>query len=71
MVTVMSTAPAMWAGAVTVTRVPVEFTVNVVADVVPNLTAVTPPRFTPVIFTAVPPRWVPVVGASEVTEGAT
>ena len=51
-VTVTSTVPAVPAGAVAVMLVAVSAVI--VADVVPNLTAVAPVRFVPVIVTLVP-----------------
>ena len=52
-VTVMSTAPAP-AGLVAVMEMPL-LTVNVVAAVLPNFTAVAPVKFVPLIVTDVPP----------------
>jgi hypothetical protein len=47
-----------------------EMKVNVVADVLPKLTAVTPVKPVPVIVTAVPPTAGPLVGERLVTIGA-
>ena len=64
-----ATVPAAWAGATALTVVgPV--TVKLLADVVPNLTAVTPVRLVPVTVTVVPPVVGPAVGAMPVTVGA-
>jgi len=68
-VTVMSTVPVLWAGAMAVICV-VELTVKLVALVVPNLTTVAPVKFVPVIRTLVPPAVVPLVGLTAVTVGA-
>ena len=48
-----------------------ELTVKPVAAAVPNLTAVAPVRFVPVMVTLVPPVVGPVVGLTTVTAGAT
>src|SRR5579863_2341353 len=64
----MSTVPEP-AGAVAVIWV-AEFTVSVVAAVVPNLTAVTPTKFVPVMVTGVPPAVGPALGLTLVTVGA-
>jgi len=48
----------------------VELTVNDVAAVAPNVTAVAPVKFVPVIVTIVPPAVGPDVGESDVTVGA-
>ena len=60
--------PAEWAGEVTVIELAL-LTVNVVAEVVPNLTAVAPVKPVPVIVTVVPPFRVPDDGDTEVTIG--
>ena len=67
-VTVISTVPALPAGAVAVIDVPL-FTVNVVAALAPNFTAVAPVKFVPVIATMVPPAVGPLVGLTKVTVG--
>jgi hypothetical protein len=67
-VTVTSTVPAAWGGAVAVIDV-AELTVNERAAVLPKLTAVAPVKFVPVIVTEVPPAVLPVVGLSPVTAG--
>ena len=61
MVTATVTVPATWAS-VTAVTVDGDVTVKLVAGVVPNLTAVAPKRFVPVIVTVVPPLVVPEVG---------
>jgi hypothetical protein len=66
-VTVMSTVPVP-AGAVAVTEV-AEFTVNVVALVAPNFTAVAPEKLVPVMVTEVAPVVGPDVGEIDVTVG--
>ena len=72
-VTVTSTAPAAWAGAVAVIEVAL-FTAKLVAAVEPKLTAVAPlkpePVPEPVIVTEVPPVVVPVAGEMFETTGA-
>ena len=68
LVTVMSTVPALSAGAVAVMLV-APLTVKLVALVVPNLTAVAPVRLAPVIVTLVAPPSGPAVGAMLVTVG--
>ena len=68
-VTVMSTAPALPAGDVAVIEVAL-LTVNDVAAMAPNFTAVAPVRLVPVIVTDVLPSVVPEVGLIEVTVGA-
>src|SRR5690242_467165 len=65
----MSTAPALPAGAVAVIDVE-ELTVNDVAAVLPNLTAVAPLKLVPVIATDVPPASGPAAGVTDVTAGA-
>ena len=67
-VTVTSTVPALPAGAVAVICVAL-FTVNDVAFVAPNFTAVAPERFVPAIVTLVPPASGPEVGEIPVTVG--
>ena len=47
-----------------------EITVKLVAAVAPNLTAVAPFRFVPVMVTCVPPAAGPEVGLTAVTVGA-
>jgi hypothetical protein len=68
-VTVTSTVPADPAGELAVIEV-AEFTVNEVASVVPNLTAVAASKFVPVMVTLVPPEDAPTVGLTAVTVGA-
>ena len=68
-VTVTSTVPAAPAGAVAVIDVEVT-TVNDVAAVAPNLTAVTPVKSAPVIVTLVPPVTGPVAGLMLAMVGA-
>jgi hypothetical protein len=46
------------------------FTVNVVADVAPNFTAVAPVKFVPVMVTLVPPAVGPLAGLTLLTVGA-
>src|SRR5215472_4471958 len=67
-VTVTSTTPAVPAGEFAVTVVALT-TVRPVAAVVPNLTAVAPGKFVPVIVTSVPPANGPDVGLRPVTVG--
>ncbi len=67
-VTVTSTVPAAWAGAVAVIWPPLS-TVNVVAGVAPKFTAVTSLRYVPAIVTLVPPAVLPDDGVTEVTAG--
>jgi len=68
-VTVTSTLPAAGTfGEVTVICV-AEFTVTLVAETVPNLTAVAPVRFVPVMVTVVPPVATPELGDTLVTLG--
>ena len=67
MLTVTSTTPVP-AGAVTVTDVAV-LEVMPVAAALPNLTAVAPARFTPVIVTLLPPPSGPLAGLRWVTLG--
>src|SRR5436309_3560234 len=64
----MSTVPVP-AGDTAVIEV-AELTTNEVAGVAPNLTAVAPVKFVPVIVTLVPPVAEPLVGLIEVTVGA-
>ena len=68
-VMVTSTVPGACAGAVVVICVAL-FTVSVVADVVPNFTAVAPVKLEPVMVTVVPPVCGPDVGAIPVTTGS-
>ena len=67
-VTVTSTVPVEPAGAVAVMLFAV--LAVIVADVLPNLTAVAPARLVPVIVTVVPPAVGPAVGVTCVTVGA-
>jgi len=67
-VTVTSTVP-LPAGEVAVIEVAL-LTLNEVAAVLPNLTAVVPLKLVPVIVTLVPPVVGPKFGATEVTVGA-
>ena len=67
-VTVTSTVPVAPAGEVAVMDV-AELTVNPVALVAPNLTAVAPVKLVPVMVTVVPPPDGPDVGEIEVTVG--
>ena len=67
--TVMSTVLAAVAGAVAVICVSL-FTVNDVAFVAPNLTAVAPVNPLPVMTTDVPPRVEPTVGEMPVMDAA-
>ena len=67
-VTVTSTVPVAPAGEVAVMDV-AELTVNPVALVAPNFTAVAPVKLVPVMVTVVPPPEGPDVGAIEVTVG--
>ncbi|MHC2619284.1 hypothetical protein ACVIW2_001316 [Bradyrhizobium huanghuaihaiense] len=66
--TLTSTVPAAPAGEVAVIDV-AELNVKL-ADVAPNVTAVTPVKLVPVIVTEVPPAVGPAVGEIEVTVGA-
>jgi hypothetical protein len=68
-VTVTSTVPVP-AGDVAVIEVPPALTVNEVAAVAPNITAVAPLKLTPAIVTEVPPRAGPLFGVTVVTVGA-
>jgi hypothetical protein len=68
-VTVMSSVPGLAAGEVAVIWV-AESTVNEVAPVAPNLTALAPVRLVPVIVTVVPPAAGPDDGLTFVTLGA-
>ena len=65
----MSMVPAACAGDVAVIWV-AELTVKPVAAVPPNVTAVAPEKFVPVMITVVPPVDGPAVGEIEVTVGA-
>jgi hypothetical protein len=67
-VTATSTVPVAPAGDVVVIDV-ADTTVNGTAEAVPNLTAVAPVKFVPVIVTAVPPAVEPPVGDTAVTVG--
>ena len=69
MVTVTSTVPAAPAGAVAVIDVAL-LTVKLLALVAPNLTAVVPAKFVPVMVTEVPPAVGPELGETLVTVGA-
>jgi hypothetical protein len=64
----MSTLPADSAGLEAVICVD-ELTVNVVADVEPNSTAVAAVKFEPVTMTELPPASGPADGLTEVTAG--
>ena len=66
-VTLMSTVPVP-GGDVAVIWV-AELTVNPVAAVAPNVTAVAPVKLVPVIVTTVPPAAGPAVGEIDVTVG--
>jgi hypothetical protein len=66
---VTSTVPTDPAGDVAVIDVS-ETTLNVVAGVLPKLTAVAPVKLVPVIVTTVPPAVGPLVGDRPVTVGA-
>lgn len=68
-VTETFTAPAAPAGVTAFIVVPL-LTVKLVAAVFPNLTAVAPVRFVPVIVTEVPPPVEPVIGETEPIVGA-
>ena len=68
-VTVTSTAPRIPAGAVALIDVAL-LTVNVVAAMRPNFTALAPVKLVPVIVTDVPPVVGPEVGLTPVTVGA-
>jgi hypothetical protein len=68
-VTVISTVPAAWAGAVAVMAAS-DCTVKLVAAVVPNDTPEAPVKLLPVIVTAVPPAALPEFGVIAVTAGA-
>src|SRR5689334_16416800 len=65
----MSTTPAEWAGAVTLSWV-ADSTVSAVPAVVPNRTLVAPVRFAPVTVTTVPPTNGPATGDTADTTGA-
>ena len=67
-VTVTSTAPALPAEEIAVIWVD-EFTVKLVAAVLPNLTAVAPVKLLPVMTTEVPPAAGPLAGLTPVTVG--
>jgi hypothetical protein len=68
-VTVTSTVAAVCAGDTAVIEVD-EFTVKLLAAVAPNMTALAPVKFVPVIVTAVPPAAEPLSGESLLTAGA-
>ena len=68
-VTVTLTVPAASAGSTAVICV-VELTVKLVAAVLPNITAVAPVKFVPVMTTEVPPATGPVLGLTAVTVGS-
>jgi hypothetical protein len=68
-VTVIWTVLAATAGDVAVIEAS-EFTVNDVAAVVPNVTAVAPVKPLPEIVTLAPPALGPAVGLTELTAGA-
>ena len=68
MVTVTSTVPAEWAGEIAVIEVAL-LTVNEVAEVPPNVTAVALVKPVPVIATEVTPASGPDVGEMPVTVG--
>lgn len=70
MVTVISTVPVADAAGEVATICVEEFTVNVVAAVVPKFTAVAPVKSVPVMVTTVPPVVGPVAGDTIVTVGA-
>jgi hypothetical protein len=65
----MSTVPALPAGETAVILV-AEFTVKLVAGVLPNSTAVALVKPVPLRMTEVPPAVVPVAGLTPVTTGA-
>ena len=67
-VTVTSTTPAIPAGEVAVIWV-ADTALTPVAPAVPNLTALTPVRFVPVMVTTVPPAVVPEPGLTPLTVG--
>src|ERR1700744_2733489 len=67
-VTTTSTAPAACAGVVAVMEVAL-LTVTDVAAVPPNVTAVAPVKFVPVMVTVVPPAIGPLAGLADVTVG--
>jgi hypothetical protein len=68
-ITVISTVPAASEGEVAV--MVVEFTmVNPLPATVPNVTAVAPVKFVPVMVIPVPPAVLPVFGVTAVTVGA-
>ena len=67
---VMSTVPEAEATGDVATICVAEFTVNVVAAVVPKRTAVAPVKSVPVMVTEVPPVVRPVAGDTPVTVGA-
>jgi hypothetical protein len=68
-VTVISTVPAVPAGAMATMAVS-EITVKLTAAVVPKLTDEAPVKALPVMVTTVPPAAVPLNGLTPVTEGA-
>jgi hypothetical protein len=65
----MWTAPAAWAGEVTVIEES-ELTVKPAAPVVPKQTALAPVKPVPVMVTTVPPAVLPEVGLIVLTTGA-
>ena len=67
-VTVTPTAPAAWAGVTAVIVVSLT-TVKLAAAVVPNVTAVAPVRWLPVMVTDVPPAEGPDVGLIRLSAG--
>jgi hypothetical protein len=68
LVTTTFSAPAVFSGVVAEILV-VELTVNVMALVPPNVTAVAPVKFVPVMVTTVPPANFPAEGEIEVIVG--
>jgi hypothetical protein len=68
-VTVMSTVPALSAGAVATILVPAPLTVNFVAATDPKCTALAPDSSVPKTSTFVPPATGPLSGETEVTVG--
>lgn len=69
-VTVTFTVPGVPEGETAVTEV-AEFTVKLVAELVPKWTPVAPHRSVPVMITADPPAVVPVAGTIDVNVGET
>ena len=65
-VTAILTGPAVPAG-VTAVMVVALTTLKLVAAVLPNITAVAPVRFVPVIVTVVPPAAGPLLGETDVS----